>query len=63
MVLSKKNTITVTEVVSSSCSLIVGSKQKIKMETQNIMVSSHPLKVSSTQNEGSPFSSCVAHGV
>ena len=27
------------------------------------MVSSYPLKVSSTQNKGIPFSSCLAHGV
>ena len=36
---------------------LVGSKRKIKMETQNIMVSSYPLKVSSTQNKGVSFSS------
>ena len=33
------------------------------METQNIMASSFPLKDSSTQNKGSPFSSCLAQGV
>ena len=49
--------------LSSSCSLTVGSKQKIKIETQNIMVSLYPLKVSSTQNKGVPFSSCFDHGV
>ena len=48
---------------SSSCSLTVGSKQKIKIETQNIMVSLYPLKVSSTQNKGVPFSYCFDHPV
>ena len=37
--------------------------KKIKMETQNIRASSYPLKVSSTQNKGVPFSSCLAHGI
>ena len=58
MVLSKKNSIIVTEVVLISCSLTVGFKQKIKMKTRNIMVSSYPLKVSSTQNEVVQFFSC-----
>ena len=46
-----------------SCSLTIGSKQKIKMKTQIIMVSSYPLKVSSTQNKGVPFFSCLALAV
>ena len=32
-------------------SVTVGSKQKIKMKTQNIMAPSHRLKVSSTKNK------------
>ena len=45
------------------CSLTVGSKRKIKMKTQNIMTSSYRLNVSSTQNKGVPFFSCLNHGV
>ena len=33
------------------------------MKTQNIMASSYRLKVSSTQNKGVPFFSCLNHGV
>ena len=40
---------------SHSTVLFVDSKQKIKMKTQNIMVYSYPLKVSSTQNKGVSF--------
>ena len=38
--------------------LLLVLKKKIKMETQNIMVSSYPLKVSSTQSKVVPLSSC-----
>ena len=51
------------EVVLISCSVIVGSKQKIQMKTQNIMASSYPLKFGSAQNKKDPFFSCLAHGV
>ena len=58
----EKNTIIVTEVVLISCSLTVDSKQKQKI-TKNIMASSYLLKISSTQNKGVPFFTCLAHGV
>ena len=44
-------------------SYTVVSKQKIKMKTQNIMTPSYHSKVTSTQNKGVPFFSCLAHGV
>ena len=37
--------------------------KKIKMNTQNIMPSSYRLKVSSTQNKGIQFLSCLAHEI
>ena len=43
--------------------LTVVSKQKIKMQTRNTMEPSYHLKVSSAQNKGVPFFSCLAHGV
>ena len=55
----KKKTIIVTEIVLISCSLTVGSKQKIKIKTQNIMASSYRLKFSSTV----PFLSCLDHEI
>ena len=44
-------------------SLNVVSKQKIKMEIRNTMAPSYHSKVTSTQNKGVPFISCLAHGV
>ena len=41
----------------------VGSKQKIKMKTQNIMASSYRLKVSTSENKGIPFLSCLTHEI
>ena len=51
------------EIVLISCFLTVDSKQKLHMKTQNAMTFSNPLKVSSTQNKGVPFFSCLDHGV
>ena len=61
---NKKITITATEVVLIQLfSYTVVSKQKIKMRTRNTMAPSYHSKVTSTQNKGVPFFSCLAHGV
>ena len=47
----------------SRCFLTDSSKQKVTMKAQNIMTSSYPLKVNSTQTNRVLFSSCLAHRV
>ena len=44
-------------------SLTVVSKHKIKMKRLNTMVLLYHLKVTSTQNKGVSFLSCLAHGL
>ena len=64
MILSKKKNITVTEVVYMQLlSYDVFLNKKIKMKTQNTMACLYHLKVTSTQNKGVPFFSCLGHGV
>ena len=56
--------ITATEVVLIQLlSYTVVSEQKIKMKTQNTMAPSYHSKVTSTQNKGVAFFSCLARGV
>ena len=59
----KQNTMTAKEVVLIQLfSYSVVSKQKIKMKTWNTMAPSYHSKVTSTQNKGVPFFSCLGHG-
>ena len=63
MTFSKKITITVAEVVPIQVFVFtVGSKQKIKMNSQNTMASSYNSKVGSTPSNGVPFFPCLCHG-
>ena len=65
MMHSKKITITATEVIRIQLfCLTVISKQKMKMKTPNTMApSSNHLKVTSVQNKGVLFFSCLGHRV
>ena len=60
----KKITITATEVVLIQLfSLTVVSKTKQKMKTRNTTAPSYHSKVTSIQNKGISFSSCLFHGM
>ena len=60
----KKMIITATEIVLIQLfSDTAVSKHKTKMKTQNNMAPSYHSQVTSTQNKGVPFFSCLTHGV
>ena len=62
----RKNKISVTAtefILIQLFSYTVVSKQKIKMKTRNTMTPSYHSKVTSTQNNGDPFYSCLPHGL
>ena len=64
MTLSKKNTITATEIVLVQLfSYSVVSKLEMKMKTENTMAPSYHSKVTSTQNKGVLLFSCLGDGV